>query len=195
MGDPESGAERLSAESKDETSETPSTLSITTPEDALFSVEPPNGGLQAWLVVLAVFFIFMNTWGISSSYGAWQEYYQGILFPTQSPSSLAWIGSTQSFLLVITGLITGPLFDMGYLLPLLLAGHLLMVLGLMMLSLCTQYYQVFLAQAITFGIGSGLIYIPSLALVTTLFTTKKPFAVGLLSTGTSIGTYTVSLLF
>lgn len=24
--------------------------------------EPPNGGLQAWLTVLAAFFIFVNTW-------------------------------------------------------------------------------------------------------------------------------------
>jgi hypothetical protein len=28
----------------------------------LAPVPPPNGGLEAWLVVLAGFFIFMNSW-------------------------------------------------------------------------------------------------------------------------------------
>lgn len=163
--------------------------------DVKSSPSPPNGGLRAWLVVLGVFFMFVETWGISSSYGAWQQFYQDVLLPDQAPSNLAWIGSIQSFLLVITGLVAGPLFDMGYFRILLVVGHLLMVFSLMMTSLCTQYYQLILAQGVAFGIGSGLIYIPGLALVTTLFTTKKPFAIGLLSTGTSIGMSSVDLCF
>lgn len=58
----------------------------------------------------------------------------------------------------------------------------------MMLSLCTEYWQVFLAQGLVVGFGGGLIYIPAIALVTTQFTTKRPIAVGLASSGSSIGT-------
>lgn len=190
----ESPSARLSEEkSKDDlnSSTTPSIIENIIPGERNESTPaaPPNGGSRAWLVVLGVFFLFIETWGISSSYGAWQQYYQDVLLPSQPPSNLAWIGSIQSFLLVITGLIAGPLFDMGYLRLLLLVGHVLMVLALMMTSLCTEYYQLILAQGVLFGLGSGLIYIPGMALMTTLFTTKKPFAVGVLSTGTSVGMY------
>jgi MFS family permease len=57
----------------------------------------------------------------------------------------------------------------------------------MMLSICTEYWQIFLAQGLVVGLGGGMLYIPAIALVTTQFTTKRPLAVGLASSGSSIG--------
>jgi MFS family permease len=57
----------------------------------------------------------------------------------------------------------------------------------MMLSLCQEYWQVFLAQGIVVGFGGGMLYIPAVAMVTTQFTTRRPIAVGLASSGSSIG--------
>jgi hypothetical protein len=31
-------------------------------EDQREEIHPPNGGLEAWLLVLAGFFVFINTW-------------------------------------------------------------------------------------------------------------------------------------
>nr|POE77889.1 leporins efflux protein lepc [Quercus suber] len=59
----------------------------------------------------------------------------------------------------------------------------------MMLSLCQEYWQVFLAQGLVVGFGGGMLYIPAIALVTTQFTTKRPIAVGLASSGSSIGRF------
>lgn len=42
----------------------------------------------------------------------------------------------------MVGLATGPLVDVGYLRPLIIAGSFLTVFGMMMTSLATSYYQV-----------------------------------------------------
>ena len=57
----------------------------------------------------------------------------------------------------------------------------------MMLSLSAKYYQIILSQGICLGIGSGILYVPSLALVAASFTTKRPLAVTLVTAGSSIG--------
>lgn len=94
----------------------------------------------------------------------------------------------QTALVITLGVFTGPLFDAGYLRPLLLVGCILIVLGMAMLSLATTYWQIFLAQALCVGLGSGLIYVPSLALVSTLFPpSTRPWAIGCTNGGGSVG--------
>lgn len=85
-------------------------------------------------------------------------------------------------------MITGPLFDAGYLRSLLLIGCTLIVLGVSMLSLATTYWHVFLAQGLCVGLGSGLVYVPSLAFIATLFPrSTRPWAIGVANGGGSIG--------
>ncbi|OGM47169.1 MFS monocarboxylate transporter [Aspergillus bombycis] len=155
---------------------------------AAVTAEPPNGGLAAWSGVFASFLLFITTWGFSTTLSAFQSYYQSDLLSTSSPSRIAWVGTIQAFFLISTGVITGPLFDRGYLHHLMIAGCFLTTLGLMLLSLSTEYYQVFLSQGVCYGVGSGLIYVPALSLVSTRFTTRGGIAVGLVTSGASIGT-------
>ncbi|KAJ9148764.1 Riboflavin transporter MCH5 [Coniochaeta hoffmannii] len=148
---------------------------------------PPNGGLLAWLQVAAGFAIFFNTWGMISSFSVFQTYYEsGSLFSASS-SSISWIGSIQSFLLQLTGLIAGPIYDRGYLRHLLLVGSFLVVFGLMMLSLCTEYWQALLAQAFCVGIGAGLLFVPTVSLIPTWFSSHLGLAIGIASSGSSLG--------
>jgi len=55
------------------------------------------------------------------------------------------------------------------------------------LSICKTYWQVILAQGVVVGIGAGMIFIPSVAIVGTYFSTKRSTAMGLGATGSSIG--------
>lgn len=71
----------------------------------------------------------------------------------------------------------------------LFAGNFLVVLGLFMLSLAREYYQVFLAQAVCIGIGAGLLYIPSLALIGLSFSSKRSIAQGIATAGIAVGKY------
>ncbi|KAI1097696.1 monocarboxylate permease-like protein, mch4 [Jackrogersella minutella] len=148
---------------------------------------PPNGGLIAWLQVAGGFVLFFNTWGLVSAFGVFQTYYEsGELFETTS-SNISWIGSIQSFLLQFTGLIAGPIYDRGYLRLLLFSGSFMIVIGMMLLSLCTQYWQALLAQAFCVGIGAGLLFVPTVSLLPTYFSTHIGLAVGVASSGSSLG--------
>ncbi len=49
-----------------------------------------------------------------------------------SSSAISWVGSVQTFLVVSTGVIGGPLFDRGYLRPMVFTGCFLIVFGMMM---------------------------------------------------------------
>ncbi|KAH7308531.1 monocarboxylate permease-like protein, mch4 [Stachybotrys elegans] len=147
----------------------------------------PDGGLMAWLQVAGAFILFFNTWGIISAFSVFQTYYEsGELFRASS-ANISWIGSIQSFLLLFTGLAAGPIYDMGYLRTMLLAGGSMVVLGLMMLSLSTEYWQALLAQAFCIGIGGGLLFIPGVSVVPTWFSRRIGLALGVASSGSSLG--------
>ncbi|RFU27421.1 hypothetical protein B7463_g8925, partial [Scytalidium lignicola] len=155
----------------------------------------PNGGLNAWLQVAGSFVLFMNTWGIANTYGVYQTFYQDDLLSDHSPSSISWIGSFQAFLLLIIGVFTGPLYDAGFFRELLWAGSFLTVFSLMMTSLCTEYWQVFLAQGLALGLGLGLLFIPSVAIVSQYFDTKKALAMGIAASGSSLGGVIYPIIF
>ena len=148
---------------------------------------PPNGGLQAWLHVLGAFMLWFNTWGFLNAFGVFQTYYESGQLFTSSSSNIAWIGSIQSFMLLVTGIFAGPIYDRGYLRSLLLVGSFGVVFGHMMLSLCTEYWQVLLAQGFCVGIGAGCLFVPSVSVLPTYFSTRIGLAVGLGSSGSSIG--------
>ena len=122
-------------------------------------------------------------------FGVYQTFYQMDFLSSQASSNISWIGSIQAFLLFLGSAVAGPFFDMGYLQTLLSVGTFFVVFGMMMTSICTTYWQVLLAQGVTVGIGFGCLFLPSVAIVSQYFTTKKSFAFGIASTGSSIGTF------
>lgn len=148
---------------------------------------PPNGGLRAWLHVLGAFMLWFNTWGILNAFGVFQTYYESGQLFTKSSSDISWIGSIQSFMLLVVGIFAGPVYDRGYLRTLLIVGSFGVVFGHMMLSLCTEYWQVLLAQGFCVGIGAGCLFVPSVSVLPTYFSTRIGLAVGLGSSGSSIG--------
>ena len=64
-----------------------------------------------------------------------------------------------------------------------------------MLSTCKEYWEVVLAQAICVGLGSGCLFIPSVAIFPAYFTTKKSFATGIAASGSSLGQSLLSLVW
>ena len=148
---------------------------------------PPNGGVVAWLQVVGSWIIFFNTLGILNSYGQFQTLYETDILRDETSSNISWIGSVQFFLCFVTCIFTGPIWDAGHLHVLLITGTILGVFGLMMVSICHTYWQFFLAQAIVVGIGFGLVFIPASAIINQWFTTKSAYAVGVATTGSSIG--------
>ncbi|KAH5439795.1 hypothetical protein HBI47_045170 [Parastagonospora nodorum] len=156
---------------------------------------PPDGGLHAWLKVFGGFFIYVNIWGFTLTYGAFQAYYRNTLLRNETPSAISWIGTVQAWLLIFIGVMSGPLFDLGYFRSMLIVGNFLVVFGIMMLSLSTTYWQVFLSQGLCMGLGAGLLYIPSLALVGVWFDRKRALALGIVMSGIAVGGVIYIIMF
>ncbi|KAH8893443.1 MFS general substrate transporter [Thozetella sp. PMI_491] len=149
--------------------------------------EPPDGGLNAWLKVFGCFLLYSNVWGFTMTFGAFQANYQNGLLSSSSPSAISWIGTIQSWFLIVFGVLSGPLFDMGYYRYMLIMGNFLVVFGIFMLSLAKTYWQVFLAQGVCMGFGAGFLYVPSIALIGLSFSRKRALAQGIVMSGIAVG--------
>lgn len=151
---------------------------------------PETHSLLAYLIIPASFFIWFNSWGAINAFGVFQTHYQISLLSQYSPSTIAWNGSVQNFLLLFVGFLSGPLYDAGYTTYLVCGGAALTVLGKMMLSLAQEgeYYQVFLAQAICVGLGWGLMFTPAASIPGRFWKGKQlGVAAGVAGAGASVG--------
>ncbi|KZT64140.1 MFS general substrate transporter [Daedalea quercina L-15889] len=167
-------------EAKEQSTE-PSAISTTS--------EFPEGGLRAWSVVWGGFFAFIATFGVTNSYGVFQDYYQSTLLSHSSSSTIALVGAIQLFFLYGGGPIVGRVYDAygtSVLIPL---GSFLVVFSLMMLSLVqpNKPYQIFLSQGICFGFGLACIFNPTMSVAGHWFKRRRAYAIGVIASGSSIG--------
>ncbi|KAI4229149.1 MAG: hypothetical protein L6R36_001106 [Xanthoria steineri] len=146
---------------------------------------PPDGGLKAWTQSLMGHLVVFNTWGYIISFGVFQPYYVNAL--NRPPSDISWIGSVQIFLLFFIGTVSGRSSDAGLFRPTFVLGSIFLLVGVFMTSLSTTYWQLFLSQGICTGIGNGLIFCPSLALLSTYFSSKRALAIGFGASGSATG--------
>ncbi|KAF5347943.1 hypothetical protein D9756_010121 [Leucocoprinus leucothites] len=149
----------------------------------------PDGGLRAWSVVLGSLLVQFSCSGYVCSYGVFQDYYTRVYMTNYSASAISWIGSVAPFLMLMMGLLSGRLYDRGYCMILLYSGALIVSLALFMLSFTkpNQYYLAFICQGLGLGLGGGMIYIPSQAVVSQYFDKRQPMALAIVLSGVSFG--------
>ncbi|KAG7140528.1 MFS-type transporter eupM like protein [Verticillium longisporum] len=163
------------------------------PDDAVPAEQPskppqcPNKGLKAWLQVLGAFFIYFNTWGLISSFGSFQAFYEKDLLRYHTPFEISTIGSLQSFLMVFLGFVAGPVYDLGYSRQQLWLGSLLIVLGTVAQSFSTKLWQLLLSQGVVIGIGMGSLAVLGVALPSLWFDRNLPLANGVAASGSGVG--------
>ncbi|KAE8144875.1 major facilitator superfamily domain-containing protein [Aspergillus avenaceus] len=146
---------------------------------------PPDGGFLAWSQVALGHLVIFNTWGYINSFGVFQTYYAETL--GHPPSDISWVGSIQIFLLFFIGTFSGRATDAGYFKAILTLGAVLELFCIFMTSLSTNYWQLFLSQGIGQGIGCGLMFCPTIALIPTYFSTKRSIAMGIVASGSATG--------
>ncbi|TVY58579.1 Fujikurins efflux protein [Lachnellula cervina] len=147
----------------------------------------PEGGLLAWLAVTGSFLTLFVASGFTYGYGVFLSYYSMNLLKDNTVSQIAWIGSSAPFIHSVIGIPVGKLYDDGYFRHLMIGGSLLHVISLMLLSLCTKYYQVFLCQGLLIGLATGLIYQPSIAILGHYFERRRSLAMGISASGAALG--------
>ncbi|TFK87295.1 monocarboxylate permease [Polyporus arcularius HHB13444] len=165
---------------------------VPSPEDAELQREAdviPDGGREAWLVVLGSSLALFVSAGMVNAYGAFQSYYESTLLPSSSSSSISLIGSLQVFFLFFVGTLTGRMFDAYGTSVMLPVGSVISVFALMMVSLAQKdhAYQVFLSHGVLFGIGISLLYNPSVAVLGHWFKRRRALAIGIATGGSASG--------
>ncbi|KAL9028651.1 MAG: hypothetical protein Q9196_003016 [Gyalolechia fulgens] len=162
------------------------------PETSSGPGPPPNGGLRAWQQVLGAFFLKFNTWydpldGTETPDVRIRKLITETGVLSIPLSAIAWLGSSQGFLMLTVGVLCGRAIDAGYLHLDLTVGIPMTVFGMMMVSVCREYWQFVLAQGVVAGLGSGATFIPSVTVAETYFSTRRSLAIGIAKTGSSIG--------
>lgn len=145
----------------------------------------PDGGLTAWLQVIAGHLAVINSWGYITSFGIFQPYYVEKL--NKSPSNISWVGSIQVFLMFLAGMFAGRAADAGYTRQVVTMGLVLQLLAVFTTSACKEYWQLILSQGICTGLGNGLSFMSVYATVSTYFKKKRILALCIVSCGTSTG--------
>ncbi|KAG9696826.1 MFS general substrate transporter, partial [Aureobasidium melanogenum] len=162
-------------------------------EKATSTIQPsdaityPEGGTQAWLVVLGAWCGLTASIGVYNTTGVFSVIISSSVLPTTSASSLGWIFSIYAFVVWSLGVWVGPCFDVFGPRLLMLAGTCCTLLGMICLSFCTEYYQIFLAFSLLTGLGSSLLLTPSMACVAHWFDTRRGLASGIAWTGGGFG--------
>lgn len=148
---------------------------------------PPDGGLWAWLQVVAALFCNFNSWGVVNAFGVYQEYYQQTLLKDESPFRISWIVSLSGSLLLFGTNFFGGFVDLGYMKHIAFLGCFLQFAALMLLSWSKTYAEVILTQGLFSGIISSMLFLLSISTVAPYFSKKRPLAIGLGASGSSLG--------
>ncbi|GAP84537.2 putative MFS general substrate transporter [Rosellinia necatrix] len=155
----------------------------------------PDGGLSAWLVVLGAWACFFSSYGFVTSIGVFQDYYEVHFLHDYTPSEISWILSIQAFFVSATAPFAGAFFDRNGPHLLVGVGSALIILGLFTLSASTQYYQIFLSQSVSCGLGMGMIFHGSVNSVSTWFLKRRGLALGIASSGSGVGGVILPIFF
>ena len=147
----------------------------------------PEGGLRAWLCVLGSFlgmtasFGYMNTIGV---YHSWVSEHQ---LSSYSESTTGWIFSVYLFLAFGCGLQIGPIFDKYGPFWLMLSGAVTLTLSAFLLSVSEAYWHFMLSFGVLGGVGTSLIFTPSISSLGHWFLKGRGNATGIAAAGGSLG--------
>jgi MCP family monocarboxylic acid transporter-like MFS transporter 10 len=107
------------------------------------------------------------SWGLVNAFGTFSSYYSESLFRGDDLMLSNLIGSTQCFVVLFLSFITGRLLDADYSRKLLLAGSVIITIGMFMLSICNgdgglnqgNYGLTWLTQGLVTGLGMACFFV------------------------------------
>lgn len=97
----------------------------------------PEGGRDAWLVVLGAWCGLIASLGIYNTAGVFEVVISKVILPEDSPSTIGWIFSVYAFVNWACGVQIGPTFDAMGPRALMIAGTICTLVGIFSLSVCT----------------------------------------------------------
>ncbi|KAH7041230.1 major facilitator superfamily domain-containing protein [Microdochium trichocladiopsis] len=154
----------------------------------------PEGGLQAWVVVLGAWCAMVPPMGLINSMNIFQAWFSENQLKGMPESNIGWIISTYAFLVTALGAQVGPIFDAYDTWKLVVPGSIGLVLSMVFLSLSTEFYQIFLSFGICGGLGASLLFNPAVSAIGHWFCKRRAFATGIACTAGGISGIAFSLI-
>lgn len=184
-------------ESSDGTPSSTRNITQHTDEPSKVSTEAESTGLDGgygWVITVSVALINGHSWGISSVYSVFLAHFiANDTFPGTTKLQYALVGSVAvGCTLLISPLIILAVRKVGTR-PTMLAGAVLQSVGLVCASLSTQIWQLFLSQGVLFGLGMGMLFLPSYGVISQWFTRLRALANGIAIAGAGLGGFVYSL--
>ncbi|XP_011051927.1 PREDICTED: monocarboxylate transporter 10 isoform X1 [Acromyrmex echinatior] len=160
--------------------------------ESVNTIEPPDGGLRAWMIMIGSFTINGVLFSIINSYSLiYQELQKRLIEAgeTEVSSKAALVGSltigTTFFLSPIAGILT----DKFGIQTTTFVGGAIASVGLLLSSLLTAKVELlFLTYGVMYGLGASLAYTPSLAILGHYFKKYLGLVNGIVTAGSSIFT-------
>ncbi|KAG9583542.1 MFS general substrate transporter, partial [Aureobasidium melanogenum] len=149
----------------------------------------PEGGLEAWLVVLGSWCAMTAGMGLLNTIGISTHQ-----LSSYSSSSVGWIFSTFPFFLYFAGVQIGPLFDVYGARVLVITGSIGLVVALMTLSVSTEYYQIILSFGVLGGLSTCFLFTTAVSAIGHWFHARRGFAMGVACTAGGTGGLAFSLI-
>ncbi|KAJ5436111.1 Major facilitator superfamily domain general substrate transporter [Penicillium cf. griseofulvum] len=147
----------------------------------------PEGGLEAWLVVLGSFLGLFGSLGLVNTIGTFQAYIQTHQLKEYSSGTNGWIFGMFAFLTFFCGVQIGPIFDARGPRLLVFAGSVLEMAMIILVGFCTEYWHFMLVIGVLGGVGASLIFTPAISAIGHYFYEKRGLATGIAATGGSAG--------
>ncbi|KAJ2812712.1 hypothetical protein H4S07_001209 [Coemansia furcata] len=147
----------------------------------------PADSLFGWIPTLAAMVNYMFIFGASNSYGVFSTYYLNVKFPGTSATTLAWIGTLVTSLMLGCSILTGAMADKrGYRVTA-YTGTVICTLAYILASFAKEVWQLILTQGVLLGIGASFLYAPSVSIPAQWFVKNRGLATGIAVAGSSIG--------
>ncbi|KAL2843473.1 major facilitator superfamily domain-containing protein [Aspergillus pseudoustus] len=186
MSEPENGLHRQSSEvtALDGLSHRVPISRVTTDADGNTY---PEGGIEAWLVVLGAFLGLFASLGLVNTIGSFHAYLGENQLKDYSSGSVSWIFGIYAFLTFFGGVQVGPIFDAKGPRLLVLIGSILVMVMVLTMGFCTQYWHFILSIGVAGGIGTSMIFTPAVSSIGHYFNERRGVATGIAATGGSFG--------
>lgn len=147
----------------------------------------PEGGPEAWLVVLGAWCAMIPSMGLLNTVGILQAWVFENQLKGYSESTVGWIFSSYAFFLYLCGAQVGTIFDAHDIRYVLVPGSVGIVVALMCFSESSEYYQLFLSFGVLGGLSACLLFVSAVSAVGHWFCKRRALATGIACTAGGIG--------
>lgn len=146
----------------------------------------PNGG-YGWVIVFSLLGLNACTWGINTTYGVFTSYFLEHNYYNAKQLDYAWVGGLSAAFAVSQGPLSNFLVRrFGIHVPMLI-GAVAVGMGQIGSGLTSSFGPFLVCQGLVFGLGMGLILVPSQPILAHWFDRRLSLAQGIAQAGSGVG--------